>query len=181
MSHIDSPWSMPRTGKVYETISPATAPSTRGSARMVMSGGIGVAVRQSAPASWLPTSGSATAGTELLVPSKAHAPSGALLHGRVFKIPLKPRFCYSIFGSAVGCQSEHRSGPKHHPPSDVIRPPSEAALAFLRATAGRLKDTEISWARRVRYSSVVSFPFREKTCRTFMVWGTALTRCINDR
>ena len=49
------------------------------------------------------------------------------------------------------------------PPSDVIRPPSKAALTFLRATAGRSKGRGISSAIRVYRSSItLRLPLRPR-------------------
>src|SRR5512132_2636811 len=49
------------------------------------------------------------------------------------------------------------------PPSEVIRPPSKVALAFLRAIAGRSKGSRVSIG--VRRSSITALPRLEESCR----------------
>jgi hypothetical protein len=48
-------------------------------------------------------------------------------------------------GELVGdAEAPLRLGQQHHPSSEVILPPSKAALTFFRATAGRSKGSGIS-------------------------------------
>lgn len=162
MSHIDSPWSMPRTGKVCETISRQRQHRPR-VARRGWSG----QVQSAQPCASQHRDGvcrsSAASSTELLVPYSPHAPRGPSSCSR-FQNPAKALFLLFDLRQRSRLPERAPVGAEASiiPPSDMIRPPSEAAQTLLRATAGRLKDTEISWAERVCYSSVVSFPIREK-------------------
>jgi hypothetical protein len=56
------------------------------------------------------------------------------------------------------------------PPSEVIRPPSKAALTFLRATAGRSKGRGISSFIRVCRSSIAVLLW-PRGCRLFTLWA----------
>ena len=57
-------------------------------------------------------------------------------------------------GELVGdTEAPLRLGEEHHSAIDVIRPPSNAALTFLRATAGRSKGRGISSSITVCRSS----------------------------